>query len=555
MLGSIGVVYGDIGTSPLYALREAVVAASGSEGGATTQAVLGILSLILWALIVVVTLKYVVILLRADNNGEGGTLALMALAQRAVSKNAGTIVLLGIISGALFYGDAVITPAQSVLSAIEGIKLVTAAADPYVVPLTMIILMALFAVQSRGTARVAAFFGPIMDVASGQVREAGGFDGAKNIDPQWSQDGKSLYFLSDRQGITNVYRLPLDGGDPMQLTNILTGVSGITSLSPALSAGNGRLVFSAYENDGYNIYALDGDKVMAETPPIQLPIDAGVLPPRRTGEGPVFAAITDQTTGLPAAAPAETQPYKPKFSLDYAGQPTIGIGTDPFGTYATGGVSFLFSDTLGNHVDLRARVLVIGEIEQRSALDDADARGGDVIGNRQRLDLSARAHLLQRQYQRDEPASDRRGSGAAVGLDDVAIDPDCALTEIGQFRHRSEGSTDQPLNLLCASADFPRRRFTLRAGRRGPGQHAVFGRHPALAGVAEKWRHPILDTGRADHSGASGFDQDRPFCVHREVRRHARRPKLPGCASIQSRHRHLSLSVWSSVHLRFFWSG
>jgi len=190
----------------------------------------------------------------------------------------------------------------------------------------------------------------IMDVASGQVREAGGFDGAKNIDPQWSQDGKSLYFLSDRQGITNVYRLPLDGGDPMQLTNILTGVSGITSLSPALSAGNGRLVFSAYENDGYNIYALDGDKVMAETPPIQLPIDAGVLPPRRTGEGPVFAAITDQTTGLPAAAPAETQPYKPKFSLDYAGQPTIGIGTDPFGTYASGGVSFLFSDTLGNHV-------------------------------------------------------------------------------------------------------------------------------------------------------------------------------------------------------------
>ena len=190
----------------------------------------------------------------------------------------------------------------------------------------------------------------IMDVASGQVREAGGFDGAKNIDPQWSQDGRSLYFLSDRQGITNVYRIPVDGGEPMQLTNILTGVSGITSLSPALSAGNGRIVFSAYEDDGYNIYALDGDKVMAETQPIQLPIDAGVLPPRRTGEGPVFAAISDETTGLPAATPAEAQPYKPKFSLDYAGQPTIGIGTGSFGTYASGGVSFLFSDTLGNHV-------------------------------------------------------------------------------------------------------------------------------------------------------------------------------------------------------------
>jgi KUP system potassium uptake protein len=162
LIGSIGVVYGDIGTSPLYAFREAVVAASGSAGAVTPQAVLGVLSLILWALIVVVTLKYVVVLLRADNNGEGGTLALMALAQRAVGHGAGTIVLLGIISGALFYGDAVITPALSVLSAIEGIKLVTETFDPYVVPLTVLILAVLFAAQSRGTARVAAFFGPVM---------------------------------------------------------------------------------------------------------------------------------------------------------------------------------------------------------------------------------------------------------------------------------------------------------------------------------------------------------------------------------------------------------
>src|SRR5581483_2893901 len=161
-LGSIGVVYGDIGTSPLYALREAVNAAS-AGGEVASHAVLGVISLILWALIIVVTLKYVVILLRADNNGEGGTLALMALAQRAMTSQwAGTIVLLGIISGALFYGDAVITPALSVLSAIEGTTLVTRAFDPYVVPITVLILLALFAVQSRGTARVAAFFGPIM---------------------------------------------------------------------------------------------------------------------------------------------------------------------------------------------------------------------------------------------------------------------------------------------------------------------------------------------------------------------------------------------------------
>src|SRR6195952_1249711 len=162
LIGSIGVVYGDIGTSPLYALREAVMAASGPAGIVTPQAVLGVVSLILWALIIVVTLKYVLILLRADNHGEGGTLALMALAQRAVNSGAGVIVLLGIISGALFYGDAVITPALSVLSAVEGIKLVTSAFDPYVVPSTLVILLMLFAVQSRGTARVAAFFGPVM---------------------------------------------------------------------------------------------------------------------------------------------------------------------------------------------------------------------------------------------------------------------------------------------------------------------------------------------------------------------------------------------------------
>src|SRR3979411_2471385 len=161
-LGSIGVVYGDIGTSPLYALREAVSASIEPGGAVNRQAVFGVLSLILWALIVTVTLKYVIVLLRADNHGEGGTLALMALAQRAVRKGANAIVLCGIISAALFYGDAMITPALSVLSAIEGIKIATPAFDPFVVPLTVAILFALFAVQSRGTAKVASFFGPIM---------------------------------------------------------------------------------------------------------------------------------------------------------------------------------------------------------------------------------------------------------------------------------------------------------------------------------------------------------------------------------------------------------
>jgi KUP system potassium uptake protein len=161
MLGSIGVVYGDIGTSPLYALREAVVAAGGTAEGVARDVVLGVVSLILWVLIVTVTLKYVVFLLRADNKGEGGTLTLMALAQRALGKSAPALALLGIISAALFYGDALITPALSVLSAIEGVKVATPALDPYVVPLTIVVLVLLFAVQSRGTARVATFFGPV----------------------------------------------------------------------------------------------------------------------------------------------------------------------------------------------------------------------------------------------------------------------------------------------------------------------------------------------------------------------------------------------------------
>lgn len=160
-LGAIGVVYGDIGTSPLYAMHESVLAAVGPGNAPTYEVVLGILSLIIWALIIVVTLKYIVILLRADNHGEGGTLALMALANKAIAGRTSLIAFLGIVSGGLFYGDAIITPSLSVLSAIEGVKIITPTFEPYVVPMTAAILLGLFAVQSRGTARVASFFGPI----------------------------------------------------------------------------------------------------------------------------------------------------------------------------------------------------------------------------------------------------------------------------------------------------------------------------------------------------------------------------------------------------------
>jgi KUP system potassium uptake protein len=162
-LGSIGVVFGDIGTSPLYAFREAVMAAT-STGVVSRVAVLGVLSLILWALIIVVTCKYVLILLRADNNGEGGTLSLTALASRAFGRRMAPIYILGVIGASMFLGDSVITPAISVLSAVEGLKLATPAFEHYVIGLAVAILVGLFAVQSRGTSKVAAFFGPIMIV-------------------------------------------------------------------------------------------------------------------------------------------------------------------------------------------------------------------------------------------------------------------------------------------------------------------------------------------------------------------------------------------------------
>jgi KUP system potassium uptake protein len=160
-LGSIGVVFGDIGTSPLYAFREAVThAANGAPVSRTI--VLGVLSLILWSLFIVVTAKYVLLLLRADNNGEGGTLSLMALGQRALGHRSWVLLALGVVGASMFIGDSMITPAISVLSAVEGLKLVTPAFEHYVVPLTIFILVVLFSVQSSGTARVASAFGPVM---------------------------------------------------------------------------------------------------------------------------------------------------------------------------------------------------------------------------------------------------------------------------------------------------------------------------------------------------------------------------------------------------------
>jgi KUP system potassium uptake protein len=158
-LGAIGVVYGDIGTSPLYAMREALrpVARDGLARGE----VLGVISMLIWSLILIVTVKYVLFLLKADNRGEGGVLALYALTRVAIGRRSLPVLFLGIAGAALFFGDAVITPAISVLSAVEGLELIAPAFGDYVLPITLAILFGLFLVQRHGTHAISALFGPI----------------------------------------------------------------------------------------------------------------------------------------------------------------------------------------------------------------------------------------------------------------------------------------------------------------------------------------------------------------------------------------------------------
>src|SRR5476651_100401 len=163
LVAAVGVVYGDIGTSPLYTLKEVF---SGHYGVPVNHdGVFGILALIFWSLIWVVSIKYVLFILRADNQGEGGIMALTALARRASAsfpKLQSVLVILGLIGAALFYGDSMITPAISVLSAVEGLEIAFDGLEHWVVPLSLVVLVALFLIQRHGTASIGKLFGPVM---------------------------------------------------------------------------------------------------------------------------------------------------------------------------------------------------------------------------------------------------------------------------------------------------------------------------------------------------------------------------------------------------------
>ena len=157
-LGALGVVFGDIGTSPLYTLKTAL---SWAGGSANPSVALGILSLIIWTLVIIASVKYVTVVMRADNDGEGGILALMSLLNAKSGERSGVIII-GILGAALLYGDGAITPAISVLSAIEGIKAPVPAIAPYVLPLAVVVLVGVFALQPQGSGRIGKLYGPIM---------------------------------------------------------------------------------------------------------------------------------------------------------------------------------------------------------------------------------------------------------------------------------------------------------------------------------------------------------------------------------------------------------
>jgi hypothetical protein len=205
----------------------------------------------------------------------------------------------------------------------------------------------------------------VLDVASGQSREVQAFANGKHISPQWAPDSNTIYFISDPDGISNVFRVSANGGRPEQMTNLRTGATGITEASPALTVASqsGTLAFSVYEDGNYTIYTSTAPGVAITPPDIQT---AAVLPPRTTAEGAVATALANTRIGLPASVDFPVEDYKAKLGLDFIGQPTVGVGVDQFGSYIGGGISFLFSDMLGDRT-LGATVQVNGEFEDFGA--------------------------------------------------------------------------------------------------------------------------------------------------------------------------------------------
>jgi hypothetical protein len=193
----------------------------------------------------------------------------------------------------------------------------------------------------------------LVDVQSGQMRPLEAFPSGKHINPHFSADGRHIYFVSDQNGISNVYRIPVSGGTPTQITNVDVGVSGIAATSPALSTASkvNSIAFSTFEAGGYSIYGISDEQRLAGVAPPPLPAGrlAGVLPPRERMTSTVAAGLQDATGGLPTERDFEQEPYKAKLKLDYFAQPSVGVGISNFGGMVGGGTAFYFSDMLRQH--------------------------------------------------------------------------------------------------------------------------------------------------------------------------------------------------------------
>jgi WD40 repeat protein len=214
----------------------------------------------------------------------------------------------------------------------------------------------------------------LIDLANNRLTQVTAAGDVRQLNPQWSPDGRSLYFLSDPDGITNVYRITLAGGELSQITDLFTGVSGITETSPALTVAqqSGRLLYSLFRSNGYDLYAIDTPRALPVEPgtayrPYGSLRPAAVLPPIQRSGQTLVALLQNPTLGLPEDAEFPVQPYRPGLSLTYVGQPSLALGTSQFGTFIGGGASLYFSDLLGDH-NLVTGLNVQGSLKDVNAL-------------------------------------------------------------------------------------------------------------------------------------------------------------------------------------------
>jgi Tol biopolymer transport system component len=210
----------------------------------------------------------------------------------------------------------------------------------------------------------------VMDIATGAIEPLPSFPDAKNINPLWSPDGTGIYFLSDRGGITNIYHLDLATGERTQITNLLTGVTGITALSPAMSIAQrtGQLVYSVYEHGNYAVYSADSADVLAGRGLTPIPaVNPAMLPPQQRPRGELQTLLADDSIGSGAAGTETISRYHPRMGLDYIAQPYLAVGADRFGTFVGGGVTLFWSDMLGDQ-NLATMLQVQGNFKNLAAL-------------------------------------------------------------------------------------------------------------------------------------------------------------------------------------------